>query len=430
MKRPLVIVLLVLALLFVLAGIGAVVFFALRAADFAVFNVPLVSATAEESKTLKIDTEKPVILNVNDDAGDVSIIGGDVEAVEVQIVKTGYGSNDARAEEALKGIKYDLKQSGNTITFTYKLGGRQTREVNTVDVIVTVPTDTEVEIDNGFGIVDVADLNGDVDISGDFGDVTVKNIEGALIVDNASGEIDISNVDAGSQDVRIEVDFGKVILEKVNGKDITIDSSSGTLNLSNVRATGELFASTDFGNFDFENGSAASVTVNSNSGKVALTKVNIRGMLLITNDFGDIELNQALAGSYDLDSNSGGITINGAKGSLKAQTDFGSIDIKNAENVTVDLKSNSGGIDFSGSFGEGPHSVQSDFGNVTLVIPADSALNVDLKTDFGNISSDIPITVTLTGDTEKNQQNGTMNGGGEELFIRTGNGSIDITAIK
>lgn len=428
MKRPLVISLLVIALVFLLAGIGAVIFFAMRGADFAVFNVPLVSATAEESKTLKIDAEKPVTLNVNDDAGDVSIVGADVEAVEIQIVKTGYGSTDARAEEALKGIKFDMKQNGNTITLSYELDGRQSREVNTVDLIITVPTDTEVELDNGFGVVNVEDLNGDVDISGDFGDVTVKNIEGELVVDNASGEVKISNVDAGSQDARIESDFGKVTLEKVNGKNINIDSNSGSLNLSNVRATGEIFATSDFGNITFENGSAASVTVDSNSGVVTLTKVNIRGDLVITCDFGDVDLVQTKAGSYDIDSNSGGITLDGVKGSLKAQTDFGNITIENAEEVTLDLKTGSGGIEFSGSLGKGPHSVQSDFGGVSLTLPADSALNVELKTDFGSISTDIPI--TITGDTQKNQQNGTMNGGGEELFVRTNNGPIEITAIK
>ena len=430
MKRPVVIGLLVVALLFVLAGIGAVVFFAVRGADFAVFNVPLVSAAAEENKTLKIDAEKPVSLSVNDDAGDVTIVGADVEAVEVRIVKTGYGSNDARAEEALKGIKYDLKQSGNTITFTYKLDGRQTREVNTVDIIVTVPTETSVEVDNGFGVVDIKDLKGDVDVNGDFGDATINNIEGALSLENASGEIQVSNVDAGSKDVNIEADFGKISLEKVNGNDITVSSSSGSLTLSNVRATGDFFSKSDFGNITFENGYAASFTIESSSGKVILTKLTVRGALIVMNDFGDIELNQALAGSYDLDSNSGGITIDGAKGSLKAQTDFGSIDIKNAENVTVDLKSNSGGIDFSGSFGEGPHSIQSDFGSIALAIPSDSALDVDLNIDFGSISSEIPITVTLDGESEGKRQTGTMNGGGAQLTVQTNNGSIDITAIK
>lgn len=430
MKRPVVIGLLVAALLLLLAGIGAVVFFALRGADFAVFDVPLVSATAEESKTFKVDAEEPVILSVDDDAGDVSIVGGDVEAVEIQIIKTGYDSSDSRAQAALENIQYEIKQNGNTISFVYKLDGRQTREVNTVDLVITVPTETEVEVENGFGVIDVADLKGDVNISGDFGDISVKNIEGALVLDNASGEIQVSNVDAGSEDVRIEADFGKVTLEKVNGKDVTVTSNSGSLELSNVRATGDLFTKSDFGNITIENGSAVSVTADSNSGKVTLTKVNIRGELTITCDFGDIELNQTTANKYDLDSNSGGISVDGVKGELKAHTDFGSITVENGQSVTLDLRTNSGGIEFSGSLGDGPHTIQSDFGGVTLAIPADSALNVELKTDFGSISSDIPITVTLTGDVQKNQQNGTMNGGGAELFVRTNNGPIEITAIK
>ncbi|HUG34747.1 MAG TPA: DUF4097 family beta strand repeat-containing protein [Anaerolineales bacterium] len=429
MKRPLIIGLLVVALLFVLAGISAVAFFAIRRSDFAIFDVPLVSATAEESKILEVDAENPVTLKVDDDAGDVSVLGRDVEAVEIRIVKTGYATTQARAEEALENIHVEVRQNGNAITLIYKLSGRQTHEVNTVDLIVTVPTETAVEIDNGFGTIDVSDLKGNVDISSDFGDVTVTNIEGALALDNSSGTIKINGVDAGAQDVKIEADFGSISLDKVNGRDITVNSSSGTLDLADVRATGNLSAGSDFGSIIFENGSAASVTVDSSSGRVALTKVTLRGTLIITCGFGDIELNQVSAGSYDLDSNSGAITMDSAKNKIKAHTDFGTITVENAQNATLDLRTNSGGIEFSGSLGEGPHSLHSDFGSIDIAIPADSALNVDLDTDFGSISSDIPITVTLDG-SQENQQEGTMNGGGAELTVKTRNGSISITAIK
>lgn len=429
MKRPVVIALLIVALALVCMGIGSVAFFSLRGADFEVFDVPLVSATAEETKTLKVDVEKPVTLKVDDDAGDVSVVGGNVEAVEVRVIKTGNASSQARAEEHLENIRYEIRQNGNAITLIYKLDGPQTREVDTVDFIVTVPTETTVDIENGFGVIDVSDVKGDVKIASDFGDVTVSNIEGALSLDNTSGEIEISNVDAGAEAVSIEADFGRITLEKVNGKDITVNSNSGPLSLTDVRATGDLSAGSGFGNITIENGSAASVTLDSNSGRVALTKVTIRGALVITCDFGDIELNQASADSYDLDSNSGAISIDGAKNQIKAHTDFGSVTIENAQNATLDLRSNSGGIEFSGSLGEGPHSIQSDFGSIALIIPADSALNVDLTTDFGTISSDIPITVTLDG-SENNHREGTMNGGGAKLTVRTNNGPISITAIK
>lgn len=430
MKKPVVIVLLIVALALVCVGIGSVAFFALRGADFEFFNVPIVSATAEETKSLEVDLEKPVTLRVDDDAGDVSVVGGDVEAVEVRIIKTGNAATEAKAEEHLKNIRYEIRQNGNVISLIYKLDGPQTREVDTVDFIVTVPTETTVDIENGFGTIDVSDIRGSATISSSFGDVIVNNIDGALTLDNSSGEIRIASVDAGAHDVKIEADFGRISLQKVNGRDVTVKSSSGALDLSDIRATGELSTTSDFGNITIENGSAASVTVDSNSGRVLLTKVTIRGALVITCDFGDIELNQASANSYDLDSNSGTITVDGARNSIKAHTDFGRVVIKNAQNATIDLQSNSGGIEFSGSLGEGPHTVQSDFGGVSLTLPADSALNVDLATDFGTISSDIPITVTLVGSSQRNRQEGTMNGGGPTLTVKTNNGPIDITAIK
>lgn len=92
MKRSLVIALLIVALVFVLAGIGTVLFFTFdRGGRGFVFDQSLVSATAEESKTLNV--EGRVTLKVQDDAGNVSIVGGEGETVEVKIVKTSNASH-------------------------------------------------------------------------------------------------------------------------------------------------------------------------------------------------------------------------------------------------------------------------------------------------------------------------------------------------
>lgn len=434
MKRPLVIALLVIALVFVLAGIGAVLFFTLNGgfSGNSPFDLNNISSVMEENKTLKVDAKEPVTLTVDDAAGDVVVTGGDVDTVEVKVVMTAYDSTQARADEEVKTIKYVIEQKGNAITLKYELPKSMNfnNNINTVDFIVTVPTETMVEVDNSFGIVDVSDVKGNVDINGDFGDVSAENIEGALMIESSSGTIDIKSVNADKNNVKVDADFGDITLEKVGGKDISVTSNSGTITFTDVRAAGDVFIQSDFGNTTYENGSAESLSLDTNSGKTSVTKVNVRKELSVQNDFGDIELTQALAGSYDLHTNSGEITIDGAKGSVKAYTDFGNIDIQNAKSVTLDVKTNSGTIDFSGSLGEGPHSVQSDFGNINLALPSDAKLNVDLNTDFGNISSDIPITVTLSGDLEKGQQTGAMNGGGGLLTVKTNSGNISITVIK
>ena len=436
MKRPVVITLLVAALALVCLGIGAVAFFTINGGfpTNSPFDRNNISSQVEESKTLKVDAEKPLTLTVADEAGDVTVTGADVDTVQVKVVKTAYDSTQARADEEVKTIKYAIEQNGNTITLKYELPDSMNfnNDINTVDFIVTVPTETIVSVDTKFGSVNVQDIQGAVDLSNDFGDVTAKNIEGELEVQSNGGKINIEAVEAGTKDVKINSDFGEITLAQVKARDVSVTSNSGAVTFTNVRASGDAFIKSDFGNTTYENGSAASLTLETSSGKTSITKVNITKELKVDNDFGEIELKQAMADSYDLHTNSGAITVDGAKGKLKAYTDFGNIEISNAKSVTLDVKTNSGTIEFSGSLGTGPHNVKSDFGNIELALPTDTKLNVDLKTDFGQISSDLPITVTLTesSSSEEDQIVGAINSGGEQLTVNTNSGSINITAIK
>jgi DUF4097 and DUF4098 domain-containing protein YvlB len=434
MKRPVVITLLIVALALVCVGIASVGFFTLNY-GFRTnnpFDVRNISSKLEESKTLNVDTTKLLTLKVVDDAGAVAITGADVDSVEVKVVRTAYDSSQARADEEVKNIKYTIEQTGNVIILKYELPRSMnfSNNINTVDFVVTVPHEVTVDVNTNMGEVSVASTKGNVDIKNSFGDVTTEDIEGALSVHTNSGEVNATSIVAGSEKIDLSSDFGNVILKKADAKDITLDSNSGAITLSEVRATGDLTMNTDFGNTEFENGSADSLHIETNSGAVSLVKINISKQIFVKDDFGDIELTQAFATSYDLHANSGSITVDGAKGKLKADSDFGNITINDAESVTLTVETNSGTVEFGGSLGVGPHFIKSDFGGINLALPADSKLNVDFKTDFGKISSDIPITVTLTenSSSDKSQVTGSINGGGEQLTVQANSGSIAIEA--
>jgi len=437
MKRPLIIVLLTLALVFVLAGIGAVLFFTLNGGFPAnnPFDRRNISSVLEESKTLKVDSDKPLTLKVIDEAGGVTVTGADVETVQVKVVKTAYDSTQARADEEVKGIQYSIEQIGGTITLRYEIPKSMnfSNNVNTVDFVVTVPNDVTVDVHSNMGEVSVADTKGSVDIKNDFGDVTLENIEGALTVQTNSGEVNAESITAGGESLDLRSDFGDVVLKKADGKDISLDSNSGTITLSEVRATGGLTTNTDFGNTKFENGSAESLHTETNSGEVSLARITIVGQIFVKNDFGDIELKRASAASYDLHTNSGSITVDGAKGKLKADTDFGNITITNAKSVTLNLETNSGTVEFNGSLGTGPHLIKSDFGGIDVSLPADTKLTVDLKTDFGTIKSDLPITILLNGRSSNSNSDhigGDINGGGESLTVQANSGNINLRTDK
>jgi DUF4097 and DUF4098 domain-containing protein YvlB len=433
-KRIIVISLLTIALLFVLAGIGAVVFFTARGGGNFFKDGSQSSATLEESKTLKVDSAKPITLKVIDDAGSVTITGADVKAVEVKVVKTAYAPTQARADEQVKTIKYSIEQTGSTLTLKYDLPNTTVFDQNlkTVDFIVTVPNKTTADIHSSLGDVSVIGITGNTIVANDFGHVTVENVEGALSVSNNNGEVTATSIEAGSENIELDSEFGAVTLKNAHGKNVILTSNNGTVTLKEVRATGDITAKTDFGNTTLENSSSSSLRIESNNGAVSLTKLRASKEIKVEDEFGEIELDQAFAASYDLHANGGSITVDGAKGKLKANTEFGGIRIKNAEAVTLDLETTNGTVEFSGSLGTGPHTIHSEFGGVNLTLPADSNLSVDLKTEFGNISSDLPITVTLNGTSNSNgdQIVGTTNDGGEQLTVETNNGGIDIKILK
>ena len=216
MKRPVVIALLVVALVLVCVGIGSVIYFANGFQTNNPFDRRNIPSVLEESKTLKVDAEKPVTLKVIDDAGGVTVTGADVETVQVKVVKTAYDSTQARADEEVKGIKYTIEQTGNTITLKYELPKSMnfSNNVNTVDFVVTVPNETTVDVDTNMGEVSVASTKGNVDVKNDFGDVTIENIEGALSVQTNSGEVNATSIEAGSENIDLHSDFGEINLKK------------------------------------------------------------------------------------------------------------------------------------------------------------------------------------------------------------------------
>jgi len=434
MKRPVIIALLIVALVLVCAGIGSVIFFAANGGFRAnnPFDQRNISSILEESKTLKVDTEKPLTLKVIDHAGAVTITGADVENVQVKAVKTAYDSTQARADAEVKTVKYTVEQTGSTITLKYELPKSMnfSNNVNTVDFVVTVPSETTVDVDTSFGDVNVTDIKGDAVIATDFGAVTVENVEGALSASSSNGGMNASSIVAGNKDIALNSEFGSITLKKANAKNVTLDSNNGTITLGEVRATNGITAQIDFGSMTVENGSSDSISIESKNGTVSLVKLRVNKEIKVDNEFGEIELEQAFASSYDLRSNGGSITVDGAKGKLKAHSEFGGIKIENAESITLDLETNNGTVEFRGSLGEGPHMINSEFGEVDLTLPDDSKLNVDLSTEFGSIKSDLPITVTLNGTSNSNgdQIVGSINGGGEQLTIETNNGGVTIHA--
>jgi len=149
-------------------------------------------------------------------------------------------------------------------------------------------------------------------------------------------------------------------------------------------------------------------------------------------------------GNVDVSTGDGSITVQGAKGNIRFHTGDGHIEARGLDG-SVDASSGDGHINVEGRFdnlriktGDGsvtakanqgskmgaPWNIYTGDGSVDLVIPGDLQANIDASTNDGRISLGLPITVE--GSFSSSKITGKLNGGGQSLTIRTGDGSIHL----
>lgn len=371
------------------------------------------SARAEADETQTLPVTGPASLTLESDAGLVTIIGGAGSEVVISAHKTAWDATQAEAEASLADLKVNITQTGNAITVQVTQPAEVAlvgvKPLGRVDFTITLPADTTLDIHTDFGDVTATGVQADVDLSTSAGAVSASDIAGEAVT--------------------LRSDFGDVTLENVAAGTVAAGTSSGAVRLRQVTATGAVTLDTDFGNVRFEGGAADRLTATTSSGGVTLLDLTVTGAVEARSDFGSLTVERVAAGAgYDLTTSSGGITLTGATGRVTAESGFGDVTVTDAEDVTLDLHTSSGGLTFAGSLGAGPHSLQSDFGDIVLRLPADAAASFDLTTDFGSLHSDFP--VTLSGDQDDNAWQGTLGGGGPRLTVHTSSGSIRLETLS
>lgn len=158
---------------------------------------------------------------------------------------------------------------------------------------------------------------------------------------------------------------------------------------------------------------------------------------------GSIEVD-SIHGNVDLTAGDGHITAQGLRGNSRFHTGDGHIEARGLDGQ-VDASSGDGHINIEGRFdslkirtGDGSvtaragngskvnsaWSITTGDGSVDLEIPGDLQANIEASTHDGHISLGLPITVEGTFSSSRIQ--GKLNGGGQAVTIRTGDGSIHL----
>ncbi len=138
---------------------------------------------------------------------------------------------------------------------------------------------------------------------------------------------------------------------------------------------------------------------------------------------GDLDFKD-ITGNADLNTVSGDITLEGLRGSLDVETVSGNVEVSGVSGAkVVKGKVLSGSIEYQGDINpEGKYSLKSHSGRIEMLLPYDSAFDLEAKTFSGKIVSDFDITVS--GTISKTELQGTVGGGGACVCLKTFSGNI------
>jgi DUF4097 and DUF4098 domain-containing protein YvlB len=155
----------------------------------------------------------------------------------------------------------------------------------------------------------------------------------------------------------------------------------------------------------------------------------------------------SINGNLDVRTGDGHITVDGAKGNIRLHTGDGHVEGRELDG-RADIMTGDGYVDIEGRFdalniktGDGSvtaranrgstvssqWNIHTGDGNVDLELPGDIRANLDASTRDGRISLDIPVMVEGTFSSTKIF--GKMNGGGQTIVVRTGDGSIRLNKV-
>ncbi len=343
-------------------------------------------------------------LRVKVDSGSVKVEGGTQQDINYVMHSRTSGSEDS-ARRDLESYKLTATVRGDTAFITAEWQGGKPRRFS-ADFAITVPRNIDaVHMETAGGSIVTRAIGGTVEAQSGGGSISVDDIGGVVRAETGGG-----NIDAGSM-----------------GGDVTLRTGGGSIKVTSAK--GKIVAETGGGSVVVVSGQQGAV-LETGGGSIAVEKCN--GELRASTGGGSIELGD-IGGPATLETGGGSIRLSSAKGVVHAETGGGSIELNGVPSARAET--GAGGIiaRFVGSGDRADSVLETSVGDITVYIASDLAVSIRASIEAANghkISTDFSdIKVTTEGGEWGPQTitaDGSLNGGGPMLKIRTTTGDIRI----
>jgi hypothetical protein len=253
----------------------------------AVFLTAGITALAEE-KTKEYNESWPArsveTLKIDNKFGEVKVTNQGGNDVTIDVVITVDAPTESQADELLSEINVIFSKSGNTVSAETRIDNNfKSRREFSIDYLVNIPTDKNLDISNKYGntMVNVLNANGTFDIQ--YGNFTANELNtpanGTMDISLAYGKADVSL----SNDLDVEVKYSTMNLGETD--DLLLNSKYTVINLEKAST---VETESKYDTFNFEE-------IGSFSGETKYTHIKIDELLQRLNieaGYGGIRVNK------------------------------------------------------------------------------------------------------------------------------------------
>jgi len=340
-------------------------------------------------------------LRIQLEAGGVEVEGGSAPGISYVIRNRSYEPSEERAREQLQAYKVSSYVRGDTAFIVGQWEGGRPHKFSS-DLKVTVPRNLDLaKIETGGGVISVKGITGRVDGQSGGGAVSLDDIGGPIRIETGGGHIQVGNV---SSDLNLRTGGGNIRIGSVKGR-VAAETGGGNVLLASC-------------------GQGAHLQTGAGLVKVEKCVGEVRA----ETGGGNIELGE-IGGQANVDTGGGTIKLTSATGPVKAETGGGSIELWGVPSAHVETGAGAITAKFIPG-GDTDSILETGTGDVTVYLMASVKMTVNASIDAAGghtITTDFPqIRVSSEGEGGEVSGEGSLNGGGPVLKIRTTMGSIYI----
>lgn len=367
----------------------------------------------ERAGTLSI--REGAVLRVNSDVGNIRIITQGSPAGRVSYrVRIETDASHPDATQLLKAFTLNAQAIPSGVFINGNVPWKQFRGRLWVTMEINAPRNVHLEI------------------STNAGNVIADDVDGRAVLVSAGGNLTAGHVGAAA---KLLTDGGHISVRQVGG-DLTAVTAGGHISVETVQGNGNLRS----GGGHLKVGTIHGVAqVETNGGDINLSKAGARVMAV--SGGGQISFGEA-AGSIVARTNGGGIRVLSVAGPMQLETSGGSIYLTRVQG-TVSASTASGNITAwfapEGNKKTGASQLQCQQGDIVVYLPRQLALTIEAVIEMperdNKVEPDpaLPLKVSYVqapAGTRALRAEGSMNGGGEVLRLRTVSGDIKLRSAE